>query len=186
MFVASTLPGLAYPTSIVRLSVGLSCSIKTESFDGTPDLVISMASKKGPKKVRLPFIVECAFSQTQEHAFAKLKEEIDAHPDVIMVFLVVIKEDPSYHSPQDHSDAWERSRRDVDPLELDAFTTISNDISEVFENPIVIYGHTWCSIRSVDYYVWHQKDGVPIEIDSEDAEFCVHGVCNILFLVTRV
>ncbi|KIJ21097.1 hypothetical protein PAXINDRAFT_152766 [Paxillus involutus ATCC 200175] len=172
----STFPGLPYPRKAVCLVVALNFSIKTTKLTATPDVVIAMTSTRGPKKLQLPFIAECAFSQTRNSVFTKVKHEIVAHPEVVMVLIVVINEVPLYGAPRDHSVAWERFKCDILPLELDAFITACDEISEdVLKGPIVAVGHTWCTISSVDYYVWLKKEAVPINIGDEDGEYSVHG-----------
>jgi hypothetical protein len=173
----STFPGLPYPRKVVRLTVALNFPIKTTKLTATPDVVIAMTSTRGPKKLRLPFIAECAFSQTHDSVFTKVKHEIAAHPEVVMVLIVVINEEPLYGAPRDHSVAWERFKCDVLPLELDAFIATCDEISEdVLKGPIVAAGHTWCNISNVDYYVWLREEADPINIADEDGEYSVHGV----------
>ncbi|KIJ18417.1 hypothetical protein PAXINDRAFT_8664 [Paxillus involutus ATCC 200175] len=172
----STFPGLPYPRKAVCLAVALNFPIKTAKLTATPDAVIAMTSTRGPKKLRLPFIVECAFSQTRDSVFTKIKHEIVAHPEVVMVLIVVINEVPLYSAPRDHSVAWERFKCDILPLELDTFITACDEISEdVLKGPIVAVGHAWCTISSVDYYVWLKEEGVPINITDENGEYSVHG-----------
>ncbi|KAF9234297.1 hypothetical protein BU15DRAFT_79184 [Melanogaster broomeanus] len=172
----STFPGLPYPRKAVRLTVALNFPIKTTKLTATPNAVIAMTSTRGPKKLRLPFIAECAFSQTCDSVFTKVKHEITAHPEVVMVLIVVINEVPLYAAPRDHSVAWERFKCDILPLELDAFIAACDEISEdVLKGPIVAAGHTWCNINSVDYYVWLKEEAVPINIADEDGEYSVHG-----------
>lgn len=158
-------------------------SIMKSGFAATPDAVISVTSMKGPRQLRLPFILECAFSQPITDVFNKVKDEIVAHPEVVMVVIVFIKEEPPFHSPKDRSEAWERFKLHPSPLELGEFLAACDDVEEgEIGRPIMTAGHTWCNISNIDYYVWLKKDGATIDIEDADKanESSVHGVSYIL------
>ncbi|KIK92378.1 hypothetical protein PAXRUDRAFT_26731 [Paxillus rubicundulus Ve08.2h10] len=68
------------------------------------------------------------------------------------------------------------STRGPKKLQLLSFYQACDEISEdVLKGPIVAVGHTWCTISSVDYYVWLKEEAVPINIADEDGEYSVHG-----------
>ena len=80
--------------------------------------------------------------------------------------------DPPYHSPHECSDAWERFRHDVLPLELDASKNYQKTYSKIRSSPLGTPGIT-CGSRRRDY------------IDTKDVEYNVHGVSYILFLISQ-
>ncbi|KIJ18149.1 hypothetical protein PAXINDRAFT_9234 [Paxillus involutus ATCC 200175] len=162
-----------YPVQFVELSVAPQYRIRSAKLTAVPDMVVAMTSRR-PTKARLPFIAECAFSQTRDSVFTKLRTEIAAHPEVVMVLIFMVHEEHDA-PPEVHSGAWEKFRGDASPLSLEAFIAACDDMEDVFEGSVTAADHTWCDISSVDYYVWLRKEAaVPINIDDED-EYYAHG-----------
>ncbi|KIK11328.1 hypothetical protein PISMIDRAFT_25790 [Pisolithus microcarpus 441] len=95
-----------------------------------------------------------------QKVFKKVAMLIAACPEVLMVVIVLINESPHYQSPSEKSLAWKMFANHQDSLDLTDFMSLCDvdsgdvDVGEDFMVPIVVAGHTWCCISSVDYYVW--------------------------------
>ncbi|KAI6010300.1 hypothetical protein BKA83DRAFT_4503634 [Pisolithus microcarpus] len=151
---------VSYPCNIVHIQVSMNSDMEEEFISAIPDLALVISSIKGNKIQRFPLIVECAFSQPHQKVFEKVTMLIAARPEVLMVVIVLINESPHYQSPFKKSLAWKTFANHQDSLDLTDFTSLCDvdsgdvDVGKDFMVPIVIAGHTWCCISSVDYYVW--------------------------------
>ncbi|KAI6017114.1 hypothetical protein EDC04DRAFT_2608075 [Pisolithus marmoratus] len=151
---------VSYPHNIVHIQVSMNSDMEGEFISAIPDLALVISLMKGNKIQHFPLIVECALSQPCQKVFKKVAMLIAAHPKVLMVVIVLINESPHYQSPSDKSLAWKTFVNHQDSLDLTGFTSLCDvdssnvDVDKDFMVPVVIAGHTWCHISSVDYYVW--------------------------------
>ncbi|KAI5989832.1 hypothetical protein EDC04DRAFT_2614279 [Pisolithus marmoratus] len=151
---------VSYPCNIVHIQVSMNSDMEGEFISAIPDLALVISSMKGNKIQHFPLIVECTFSQPCQKVFEKVAMLIAAHPKVHMVVIVLINESPHYQLPSDKSLAWKTFANHQDSLDLTGFTSLCDvdsgniDVGEDFMVPVVIAGHTWCCISSVDYYIW--------------------------------
>ncbi|KAI6028116.1 hypothetical protein EDC04DRAFT_2605851 [Pisolithus marmoratus] len=172
---------VSYPCNIVHIQVSMNSDMEGEFISAIPDLTLTMSSMKGNKIQHFPLIVECTFSQPCQKVFEKVAMLISAHPK----------------SPSDKSLAWKTFANHQDSLDLTGFTSLCDvdssdvDVDEDFMVPVVIAGHTWFCISSVDYYVWLKhtpntgnEGSLPVSMIRVDpdttvkqSEWSVHGVC---------
>ncbi|KAI6036206.1 hypothetical protein BKA83DRAFT_4120084 [Pisolithus microcarpus] len=154
---------VSYPRNIVHIQVSMNSDMEEEFISAIPDLALVISSVKGNKIQHFPLIVECTFSQPHQKVFEKVAMLIAAHPEVLMVVIVLINESPRYQSPSEKSLAWKTFASHQDSLGLTDFTSLCDvdsgdvDVDEDFMVPLVVAGHTWCHISSVDYYVWLKR-----------------------------
>ncbi|KAI5981021.1 hypothetical protein EDD15DRAFT_2362381 [Pisolithus albus] len=193
--VLSRFQQVSYPRNIGHIQVSMNSDMEEEFISAIPDLTLVISSMKGNKIQRFPLIVECAFSQPRQKVFEKVTMLIAARPEVLMVVIVLINESPHYQSPSEKSLAWKTFASHQDSLSLTDFTSLCDvdpgdvDVDEDFMVPLVVAGHTWCRISSVDYYVWLKHtpntgdEGSPpvstIRVDPdtavEQSDWSVHG-----------
>lgn len=116
---------LPYDQDAIIATVNMNLSLNTEFTSATPDMSITFTITKGPPKPALvPFIGECAFSQHKDQLLVKLKSEIAAHPEVVLVATVIIEEASPYRSPVLCSAAWETLSKDAEPLSFIDFMAL--------------------------------------------------------------
>src|SRR5882757_3127978 len=168
---------LLYEQDTILATEHMNLSLTSGLTSTTPDMSISFTATEGPHRTALiPFFGECAFSQDEEELFQKLISEVAEHPEVVLVVVVIIKEESPYRSPAPHSPAWETLCKDVEYLSFDRFVAkIEGSQDRVLSRPAVVAGHTWCKIASIEYKVWVKADGdEPIDLVNHNA---VTGVC---------
>jgi hypothetical protein len=159
--------GLPYDRTMVLTTVHMNLPLKSDLTSTTPDMSISFTSRRGSHRTALtPFIGECAFSQDEEKLFHKLISEVAAHPEVALVVVVIIKEGSPYRSPALHSPAWETLCKDAKCLPFNDFVAkMEGSEDYTLSRPVVVAGHSWCKIASIEYRVWVRADGdKPIDL----------------------
>ncbi|KAG1849456.1 hypothetical protein DFJ58DRAFT_729536 [Suillus subalutaceus] len=147
-----------------------------------PDMAITVTAVEGPTEVVLiPFIVECALSETDEHVFEKAEDIILAYPDVICIAVVLVHEAREYATP-DYCDSTVPTAlcgstdSDPKPLTLKQFINLHTTLRS-FGEPTIISDNTWCHLSSVEYFVWVKKDdGSLIDVHSQDPEDMAYGI----------
>ncbi|KAI5981203.1 hypothetical protein EDD15DRAFT_2380117 [Pisolithus albus] len=138
----------------------MNSDMEEEFISAIPVLALVILSMKGNKIQCFPLIEECTFSQPCQKVFIKVTMLIAACPEVLLVVIVLINESPHYQSPSEKSLAWRMFASHQDSLGLTDFMSLCDvnsgdaDVDEDFMVPLVVAGHTWCHISSVDYYVW--------------------------------
>ncbi|KAF8552206.1 hypothetical protein OG21DRAFT_1486402, partial [Imleria badia] len=159
----------------LRVSTSTNSKIITKTINAVPYLLVSVSSMKA-KLLKHLLIFECAFSQSPDKLFAKVKSLATALPDICMVFLFQIHKQSGFHSPILTSNAWERFERDLFPLDLPQFLQLCEEegvdrapesLPEEFMGPVTAGGHIWCSISHIQYYVWLRQDNGKLEINPE-------------------
>ncbi|KIK13448.1 hypothetical protein PISMIDRAFT_118873, partial [Pisolithus microcarpus 441] len=78
--------------------------------------------------------------------------------------------------PSSQSETWKSLSQDLTPLSLQEFITASNPTGRAttFAEPITVSHHVWCSIVSVDYYVWLRDSTGTLDIHAT-SERTAHG-----------
>ncbi|KAF8839528.1 hypothetical protein BDN67DRAFT_1012251 [Paxillus ammoniavirescens] len=149
--------------------------LDSDEFNGTPDMVLSLTRPESAC-VYIQCIWECSFSQPQDLLDRKLRNEIQAHPEVIMVLMVVIKEAGIYRGPAHGSTARNHFCNDESLQSIDDSPADFQDPGQALSQPTVVGGHTWCHIGSSEYYMWVKKGGEQIDISERDPEHTAHGL----------
>lgn len=138
-----------------------------------PDMSMSLFPvEERPNEVLIPFFGECAFSETDAHVFQKAENMVLAHPEVKCVTVVLVHEATEYAPPDQESTVSKALFGGTDsnpkPLALGEFLDRRNT-PRSFGEPIVIGGHTWCHLSSVEFFLWVKRDDEsPINVRSED------------------
>ena len=151
-----------YPHQYVHIHTATNSNLEAETISAVTDLsLVFMSVRPTKEKIhKIPFILECAFTQPHSKVFDKVEELITTHPEASMVIIILIKEAATYTSPVEGSPAWERFKQDEVAKSLEGFMSVCDlepevqDVAEEFMIPVAASGHTWCSINKVKYYVW--------------------------------
>ncbi|KAG1823836.1 uncharacterized protein BJ212DRAFT_1326898 [Suillus subaureus] len=182
IFVSDFIHDLPYDPEIICPM--LDTSLMLEIADGSimPDMAMTVTAVEGPTEVVLiPFVAECALSETDEHVFEKAEDIILAYPDVICIAVMLVREAREYAAP-DYRDSTVPTAlcggtdSDPKPLTLKQFINLRTT-PRSFGEPTVIGDHTWCHLSSVEYFVWVKRDdGSPIDIRSQDPGDMAYGI----------
>lgn len=152
-YISSTIQNLPYDRLTVRAKVEMNLAFKSpkDGFTATPDLSLFLTSNKGLGNTQIPILVECAFTQDR----SKLKKEIDAHLEVVLVIVIIITEEPDYHGPLEESDVWNRFIKEDECREAEDFLSLQNGAAAASTPTaktelvhIEVTGHVWCNITS--------------------------------------
>ena len=104
----SVVNSLLLNDELLRTSVEMNFSLNSQDgkFGAVPNILLVLSHQSGRQLgSQVVHLGECAFSQDQATLEMKLQCEIEAHPEVIMVIIIIIAED-GYHSPRQDSVAW--------------------------------------------------------------------------------
>lgn len=104
----SVVNSLLLNDELLCASVEMNFSLNSQDgkFGAVPNISLVLSHQSGRQLgSQVVHLGECAFSQDQATLEMKLQCEIEAHPEVIMVIIIIIAED-GYHSPRQDSVAW--------------------------------------------------------------------------------
>ncbi|KAI5995204.1 hypothetical protein EDD15DRAFT_728043 [Pisolithus albus] len=138
-------------------------TIITDSINAISDLSIILC--KGSQFRRFVCLMECAFSQSNCDVMHKLNAYVRDIPDLLVVGKILVKEAERYASlGSDSSVAPQlRSSNTMTPEEW------GHDQGPDDFHRVVVDGHTWFSLSSVEIHVWTRRTGrSEIEIDQLD------------------
>lgn len=177
---------MPYDDDLIRPSVEMNLPLKSRSgdFNAIPDIAILLARQSGLRlNSEIVFLGECAFSQNEEILLKKLQLEVDAHPEITVVVMIIITEASAYHSPKNNSLAYQTFRRHPECSTLQEFLGMmeATDNDSEWLGPVTVAGHAWCRISNIDYYVWVKDSGEEkITIDLEGNGTMAHGVSGAI------
>ncbi|KAG2111495.1 uncharacterized protein F5147DRAFT_651176 [Suillus discolor] len=108
------------------------------------DISISLVPvEKCPDEVLIPFFRKCTFSKTNARVFQKAENMVLVHLEV-------------------------NTDSNLKPLTLGEFLNQCNTPCS-FGKPIMIGGHTWCHLSSMEFFIWVKRDDEPpINVCSKD------------------
>ncbi|KAI5990937.1 hypothetical protein EDD15DRAFT_2369305 [Pisolithus albus] len=141
-------------------------NIATNSIKAIPDLSV-MISTKGGMFERPVWLMECAFSQSDCDVMHKLDAYVRDIPDLLVVGKILITQAERYASPGSNGSVAQQLRSsDIMTREEWLHNHSVDDFHQV-----VVDGHTWFSLSSVEIHVWtRQAGGSPIELDRLDGD----------------
>ncbi|KAG1784685.1 uncharacterized protein HD556DRAFT_1451489 [Suillus plorans] len=178
--IGDAIKAFPYDRAIISPKIHMTRPLDTKDGWVTPDMTISVTALEGPTEVvMIPFYGECALTETDEHVFGKVEDVIAAHPDVICVVVVLVREATKYAAPVADSTASKTLHGGTDsepqPLTLKSFINLRTT-PRSFGEPVMVADHTWCHVASVEYFVWVRKDETPIDIRSDDPADMAYGI----------
>ncbi|KAG1739655.1 hypothetical protein EDB19DRAFT_1908675 [Suillus lakei] len=124
------------------------------------------------KTVHVPIIGETAFSQYRRALLVKFRRTIRLNPELSMGIMAEVEGCTPYRSPKKKSYTT-NMLREKSPRSSDSFNAATGTLPALC-NPVVVEGHTWCSIRSVSFKVWVRGAG-PIDIDTKNGDLVASG-----------
>ncbi|KAG2158546.1 uncharacterized protein EDB93DRAFT_1245776 [Suillus bovinus] len=116
---------------------------------------------EAPKAVLVPSVGKCALSENRVHVFAKVEDEVIAHPEAILAIIVIIHEAITYQCPTDisvTSISLHNGHHNPKPLSLADFLQLFST-PQGFNQPIRVADHDWTHLDSVESFVWVKGDG---------------------------
>ncbi|KIK19404.1 hypothetical protein PISMIDRAFT_13676 [Pisolithus microcarpus 441] len=166
--------------SVVHANVHMNRSIRFNNSEFVPDMLLSLRdiSKRTNEPSMFLLISECAFSQNEAVLCDKLKKITVELPNLVMVMMIVIREDTPFNSPQQKSAAWEFFKSHGTLLSQKEFLTLCADLSEpiCLGKSITVGGHTWCHLATVEYFIWvREVRGNLINIGNSSADSSARG-----------
>lgn len=185
---AKALDDVPYDEDIVCVRIRMNHRLVVGRSTYIPDILVSLTDTQGLSDTshRYALIGECAFSQDRSDALAKLRRYVQHLPHLVVIVLVVVEEDFHFASPAKDSDAWAFFKQNGDCLEQEDFLALRLDATSRplrIGAPVIVKGHKWGCIKSVEYTVWVRQPGEDvIDLDATDAAHVAHGVCRLLFL----
>ena len=177
---------LPFRKDLVRATVEMNLQFQSPSsgFTTTPDLSLILMPMSGTESSELAVIGECAFTQDKDQLEYKLRHEIEAHPEVVMVIMIIISEVKNYHSPQFETKAWKHFSKEPMCLDAKSFLTLREPAlpeDSTVVTPVRVAQHVWCNISTVEYFVWVKNGGETIDITNHTPENMGYGVCNAFY-----
>jgi hypothetical protein len=195
------MPSAVHEAPLVALHTALTCFFASIPYDRqainvnvlsnieasdslVPDMRISLQNMYAEDAdVIIPGLAETAFSQHRDALVDKLEDAIIENPSLLLVIAAVVCEDAPYRSPKRGSDTGRALLQD--PMKRRAKDFVSATGRPALNAPVVVEGHTWCSISSVWFKVWVRGDH-PIDIFSDDNTLVADGVMSSFHLKIRV
>ncbi|KAI6013293.1 hypothetical protein EDC04DRAFT_2904708 [Pisolithus marmoratus] len=131
-------------------------SVDTVSVEAVPDLTVMMCTKAG-QAGRPIWLMECAFSQSDHNVMRKLNTYVQDIPSVLVVGKILIKQAEKYRSPGSNCSIAPRLRSS-DLMTMDEWT---GDVGVDEYAHVVVDGHTWFLLSSVEIHLWMRQPGKP-------------------------
>ena len=164
------------PKSILP-RLGSNSWFEEDSILGVPDLSIMMWSKgnESTHQPRALCIMECAFTQSDLNVMEKLQAYVRDLPDLLVVGKIVLKQRKRFHNPKPTAAQQLRSsglrRRGV---------WAHNYGSEEHFSRVVVDGHVWFSLSSVEIHIWVRQDrDCKIDLNCSSGDGYARGVCRL-------
>ncbi|KAG2122142.1 hypothetical protein DEU56DRAFT_917941 [Suillus clintonianus] len=158
-----------------RASINANVLSNIEASDSlVPDLRVSFQNMQDvTAEVVIPIIGETAFSQHIDALMEKFKMALAANPSLLTLIMAVVTERARYSSPAKNSPARLAFMRDGSIRSAKDFIAGSN-VLPTLDVPVVVEGHTWCSVESVEFVVWVRGDEA-INLETRDPALMAEG-----------
>ncbi|KAG2118356.1 hypothetical protein BD769DRAFT_1672325 [Suillus cothurnatus] len=124
---------------------------------------------------------ETAFSQGIVPLYKKLRTSVEVNPSLLLVLAAIIDETHQYHAPLPGSSAWKTLLYEPTMRLRDVFFAGAGVEPPALNRPMIVEGHTWCSIAMVRFKVWIKLGGVQVDdhainIDTNDPNEVAEGI----------
>ena len=166
-FALATIP---VPRQILRWAVKGNNYVQRESVRAIPNLTIKLHHGQVRQEI---WLLECAFSQSDESVMKKLEAYVWDIPDLLVVGKILIQETSQYCS------LGANAAKDLQSSELmmqAKFTSSSNEEKGFAQ--IVVDKHTWFDLASVELHVWVRQAGKSaINLKCPKGDGYASGVC---------
>ncbi|KAG2142989.1 hypothetical protein DEU56DRAFT_754580 [Suillus clintonianus] len=145
------LASLDFNRGLVDTQVFLNADIETDTLSTIPDLTMTFNAgpPRRPLKEVIPVLAETAWSQNTNPLITKPKKQITAKPEILMVFMALIRETTKYQSPVHSSFTWKTLCKGKSLHSLESFLAFQPaDVKST--DPISVADHTWLSLHPID------------------------------------
>ncbi|KAI5981789.1 hypothetical protein EDC04DRAFT_2916242 [Pisolithus marmoratus] len=167
-----TLHNLPVPMKTLECRAYRNSYLNGDSIRGIPDLCIQMRSRASPMPRRL-WIMECAFAQPDADVMRKLQAYVSDYPDLLVVGKIILNQAMSYRSPRSNGSI-AKELRSSELLTADEWGDRLGD-QDTFSQ-VVVDGHTWFSLSSVEIHIWIRQPGdTGIVLDRREGEGYAFG-----------
>jgi len=172
-----TVRTISLPQSL-RCRSSANQTFSKESIEGIPDLTVDMWSSHNTESRRV-VVGECAFTQSDEDVTEKLRAYVLNAPDILVVCKILIKQGDRYCSPGRKPSVANGLRSSHLLTRAEFSSAIEGDFAQM-----VVDGHTWLSISSVEIHVWVRQPGdSDINLDCLPGDGYTVGVCRLISYV---
>jgi len=174
-----------FPLPKRTLNINVLTNVTTDS--SIPDLRISLQNIADCRcSVIITGLGETAFSQGIVPLYKKLRTSVEVNPSLLLVLAAIIDETRQYHAPLPGSSAWKTLLYEPTMRPQDVFFAGASVEPPALNRPMIVEGHTWCSIAMVRFKVWIKLGGVQvddhaIDIDTNDPNEVAEGVRFFFF-----
>jgi hypothetical protein len=152
-------------------------TIDGNSVKCVPDVLHVVTALTDPPILSTPVMGEVAVSQSRADLLQRLRDRVEAFPDIILLFMAEINERVTYSQPKHMSNAWRKLQKDENARSRTTF--LSNRTgSRSLDVPaeIEVEGHVWHAMSSVHFQVWVQDVNGRIDIDTQNPNLTARGV----------
>ncbi|KAG1837935.1 hypothetical protein F4604DRAFT_1928507 [Suillus subluteus] len=151
-------------------------TIDGDSVKCIPDIIHVVTALTDPPILSTPVMGEVAVSQSRADLLQRLRDRVEAFPDIVLLFMVEINERIPYSPPKRLSNAWRKLQNEENAR---SFTTFLSDRTgpRSLNTPteIEVEGHLWHTMSSVHFQVWVQDVNGRIDIDTQNPNLTTRG-----------
>ena len=176
-YLHSVFISLPVSASILKYHIHGNQPIEGPLIYAIPDLTVLELTGSSLEDRPLCFM-ESTFSQSDEAVMKKLRDYVCDHPDVLVVGKVLFKQAIPYQSPGVNGSLAPY----LQSAELMTRTEWQGNLGVEDFASVVVDGHTWFSLATVEIHIWTREDGL-IDIDELDGTGYAYGVCCFAFLL---
>ncbi|KIM58302.1 hypothetical protein SCLCIDRAFT_28197 [Scleroderma citrinum Foug A] len=157
------------PEDVLYFRTHTNSYLQEDSICAVPDSTIMMWDNDSCEDIRIPqpiWLMESAFSQSDHDIMWKLHTYVRNVSDLLVIGKIHIKQAMPYHSPASGGSAAKYLRSSE--LMTQAKWTSSYGKKGMFTQ-VVVDGHTWFSLSSVEIHIWvHQPGKSKIDLNCLD------------------
>ena len=162
-----TLVTIPVPVQTLLCTVMANNYFEGDLIHAIPDLTIKLHCDQVGQEI---WLMESAFSQTDESVMKKLWGYVRDIPGLLVVGKILFQESAQYRRPGVNA---AKNLQSSELMTQDEFTSCSHE-DEGFVR-VVVDNHTWFELASVELHVWVRQAGKPA-IDLDCLELCIWGV----------
>lgn len=168
----ATLVNLPVPRTTVACRTHFNNYLRGDSIYSTPDLCIQMQSSASFFSRPL-WIMESAFAQPDADVMRKLHAYVSDNPDLLVVGKVTLSQARPYRNP-DSKGSVAKELRSLELLSKEEWRDRQGDPDMLSQ--VVVDGHTWFSLSSVEIHVWIRRPGdTRIILDCQESDGYAFG-----------
>ncbi|KAG1794793.1 uncharacterized protein HD556DRAFT_1307805 [Suillus plorans] len=151
-------------------------TIDGNSVKCVPDVLHVVTALTDPPILSTPVMGEVAVLQSRADLLQRLRDRVEAFPDIILLFMAEINERVTYSQPKHMSNAWRKLQKDENARSRTTFlSNRTGPRSLDVPAEIEVEGHVWHAMSSVHFQVWVQDVNGRIDIDTQNQNLTACG-----------